>query len=212
MKKVKYLLLVFMALVVLTGCSINVNNDAKDKDEKTNTEEKDNKVEDKKDNKKDNKDDIEIEEGIVSFDKVEDAIDQIEDKSDDTLVCDMEALGQAFEMTVGFKNDEISTMGVEMVMDLSSYGVTKENFSEIESLDSASLLEAMGLDSNAKGVMVALKTDKEALTITIKIVIDLKNADPEVVELFNLDFDDDDLKISYKDLKEEAIAQGYNCK
>ena len=85
-----------MALVVLTGCSINVNNDTKDKDEKANTEEKDNKVEDKKDNNKDNKDDIEIEEGIVSFDKVEDAIDQIEDKSDDTLVCDMEALGQAF--------------------------------------------------------------------------------------------------------------------
>ena len=209
MKKVKYLLLVFMALVVLTGCEINVNNDKKDSE--TEVVEKDTKDDTKKDNKKDNKKDDTLE-GVVSFDKIEDAYDKIEDNSEETLVCELSEAGQDFEMTVGFKKDEINTMGVEMVMNLKDYGITADQFEQVADLTGDQLLEAMGLNKGAKGIAAAIKTDKDDLSMTIKIVINFKEADPEVVDTLGINFSEEDLKHSYKEIKEEAIAQGYNCK
>ena len=210
MKKLRSLLIILMAVLVLAGCDSNSTKNEAKENKKADIEENEN----KKDNKKDQKDD----------DKKDDKKDQKDDKKDDnkkddvvidadkTLVCNINQDGQEVEVSIGWKKDEINTIGAIVTMDLSGYGIDDTTIDYYQTMMDAAMKEEFGIDDNSKGVDIKSTIDKNTKILTVKIVIDLKNADPSVIEKLNINFTEDDLKHSYEEVKEQAVASGYNCK
>ena len=215
MKKLRSLLIILMAVLVLTGCgskSSDSSSSKKEDNKKTEIKDKDNKKDDKKDNKKDDnkKDDNKKDDDKKDDNKKDD--NKKTTNTDKTLVCSLNEEGQEIEMTIGWKNDEINTIGVDVTMDVSSYGVDDETFDLVASYLDEAMKESLGVDENTEGIDLTSTVNKDTKTINIVMIIDLTKVSPEVVENLNLDFTEEDLKSSYDDLKQQAEASGYTCR
>ena len=215
MKKLRSLLIILMAVLVLTGCgskSSDSSSSKKEDNKKTEIKDKVNKKDDKKDNKKDDnkKDDNKKDDDKKDDNKKDD--NKKTTNTDKTLVCSLNEEGQEIEMTIGWKNDEINTIGVDVTMDVSSYGVDDETFDLVASYLDEAMKESLGVDENTEGIDLTSTVNKDTKTINIVMIIDLTKVSPEVVENLNLDFTEEDLKSSYDDLKQQAEASGYTCR
>lgn len=207
MKKLRSLLIILMAVLVLTGCGAKSSDSSSSKKEdKKKTEEKVNKDKDNKkddDKKDDNKKDDNKKDDNKKNDKPVNA--------DKTLTCSINEEGQDMKITIGWKNEEINTIGVDVKMDVSDYGVDEETFDLVASYLDEAMKESFGVDENTQGIEFKSTIDKEAKLIKIVMNIDLTKVSPEVVEQLNLDFTEDDLKSSYEDIKAAAEQDGYTC-
>jgi len=208
MKKLRSLLIILMAVLVLTGCGAKSSDSSSSKKEdKKKTEEKVNKD---KDNKKDDdkKDDNEKKDDNKKDDNKKNNKPVNADK---TLTCSINEEGQDMKITIGWKNEEINTIGVDVKMDVSDYGVDEETFDLVASYLDEAMKESFGVDENTQGIEFESTIDKDAKLIRIVMNIDLTKVSPEVVEQLNLDFTEDDLKSSYEDIKAAAEQDGYTC-
>lgn len=214
MKKLKSLLIILMAVLVLTGCGAKSSDSSSSKKEdKKKTEEKVNKD---KDNKKD--DDKKDDDNKKKDDNKKDDNKKDDNKKNDkpvnadkTLTCSINEEGQDMKITIGWKNEEINTIGVDVKMDVSDYGVDEETFDLVASYLDEAMKESFGVDENTQGIEFESTIDKDAKLIRIVMNIDLTKVSPEVVEQLNLDFTEDDLKSSYEDIKAAAEQDGYTC-
>lgn len=210
MKKLRSLLIILMAVLVVTGCGSNSNDSKSEKKEsKPKTEEKvnnKNKDDDKKDEKKDNKKDDDKKD-----DNKKDDVKPIT-AGDQTLVCDISQAGQEMEMTITWASNKISGLAVKVKMDMSSLGyeLDESMISMMSSMMEEAFLEQYGLSADTKGVIVNTEAEGNS-TLIITVELDLNEISPDVIEKMNLNLSEDDLNHSYSELKEQAEAAGYNC-